>query len=289
MAGEDAEATLDHRRTERTVTSANTDLLFSLFNGVEEEEAQRKIHLVRRGRPKKPPTVHRVRGMQQVPFISSSPKTIICQQNKLKHIFPDAIIIDQDDDPCLVSTMTESLLPFLPGDDFTLIFTLLRCVSTQVESFSERGGGGAKQQSSQQQGTQVLFLASSFFWDGLDWVCCRWSSWCRSPTGTGPSTCPASTLSTTILTSSPSSSWSYRSSACSPAADLKVIMMVTNICSSNILIDIFIISNMSLSAKYCPTISPEIGQIESDLVKYQISFLPFNYEFNTMQIIFLTL
>ena len=68
VAGEDAEATLDHRRTERTVTSANTDLLFSLFNGVEEEEAQRKIHLVRRGRPKKPPTVHRVRGMQQVFF-----------------------------------------------------------------------------------------------------------------------------------------------------------------------------------------------------------------------------
>jgi len=108
VAGEDAEATLDHRRTERTVTSANTDLLFSLFNGVEEEEAQRKIHLVRRGRPKKPPTVHRVRGMQQ------------------------------DDDPCLVSTMTESLLPFLP----------------------ERGGGGAKQQSSQQQGTQVIKLMS---------------------------------------------------------------------------------------------------------------------------------
>ena len=72
VAGEDAEATLDHRRTERTVTSANTDLLFSLFNGVEEEEAQRKIHLVRRGRPKKPPTaVQRVRGMQQVlPLLS---------------------------------------------------------------------------------------------------------------------------------------------------------------------------------------------------------------------------
>merc|ERR1712107_717251 len=63
VAGEEAGATLEHRRTERTVTSANTDLLFSLFNGVEEEEAQRKIHLVRRGRPKKPPTaVQRMRG-----------------------------------------------------------------------------------------------------------------------------------------------------------------------------------------------------------------------------------
>lgn len=72
VAGEEAGATLEHRRTERTVTSANTDLLFSLFNGVEEEEAQRKIHLVRRGRPKKPPTaVQRVRGMQQVvPLLS---------------------------------------------------------------------------------------------------------------------------------------------------------------------------------------------------------------------------
>ena len=36
----------------------------------------------------------------------------------------DTIITDhQDDDPCLVSTMTESLLPFLPGDPFTLIVT----------------------------------------------------------------------------------------------------------------------------------------------------------------------
>ena len=45
---------------------------------------------------------------------------------------------------------------------------------------------------------------------------------------------------------------------------------------------------MSLSAKYCPTISPEIGKIEHDLVKYKISSLPYNYEFNPMQIIFLS-
>ena len=31
-------------------STANTDLLFSLFNSVEEEEAQRRIHVVRRGR-----------------------------------------------------------------------------------------------------------------------------------------------------------------------------------------------------------------------------------------------
>ncbi len=37
--------------SERSVISAaNTDLLFSLFNSVEEEEAQRRIHVVRRGR-----------------------------------------------------------------------------------------------------------------------------------------------------------------------------------------------------------------------------------------------
>jgi hypothetical protein len=38
-------------REKLMVTStANTDLLFSLFNSVEEEEAQRRIHVVRRGR-----------------------------------------------------------------------------------------------------------------------------------------------------------------------------------------------------------------------------------------------
>ena len=37
-------------RPERYVSAANTDLLFSLFNSLEEEEAQRRIHVVRRGR-----------------------------------------------------------------------------------------------------------------------------------------------------------------------------------------------------------------------------------------------
>ena len=38
------------KRAERFVSTANTDLLFSLFNTIEEEEAQRRIHIVRRGR-----------------------------------------------------------------------------------------------------------------------------------------------------------------------------------------------------------------------------------------------
>ena len=38
------------KRPERFVSTANTDLLFSLFNTIEEEEAQRRIHIVRRGR-----------------------------------------------------------------------------------------------------------------------------------------------------------------------------------------------------------------------------------------------
>ena len=83
VAGEDAEELLERRKPERTVTAANTDLLFSLFNGVEEDESQRKIHLVRRGRPKKPPPMHRTRMIQ-------------------------------DEDPCLISNMTESILPLIP-------------------------------------------------------------------------------------------------------------------------------------------------------------------------------
>ncbi|GLV34315.1 hypothetical protein CBL_00243 [Carabus blaptoides fortunei] len=65
------------------VSDANTDLLFSLFRVVEEEQrrcqGEPKVTVVRRGRPKKPP------------------------RGALK-----------DDDPCLVSTVTESLLPLLP-------------------------------------------------------------------------------------------------------------------------------------------------------------------------------
>ena len=82
VAGEDAEQMM--RGGEHRVTEANTDLLFSLFNGVEEDDSQRKIHLVRRGRPRKPPPVFSRTRMLQ------------------------------DEDPCLVSTMTESILPLIP-------------------------------------------------------------------------------------------------------------------------------------------------------------------------------
>ena len=34
----------------KIISAANTDLLFSLFNVVEEEEVQRRIHVVKRGR-----------------------------------------------------------------------------------------------------------------------------------------------------------------------------------------------------------------------------------------------
>ena len=85
VAGEEAEQMLEARsRTEHRVSEANTDLLFSLFNGVEEDNSQRKIHLVRRGRPRKPPPV-----------------------------FSRTRLL-QDEDPCLVSTMTESILPLIP-------------------------------------------------------------------------------------------------------------------------------------------------------------------------------
>ena len=84
VAGDEAEQMLENRRSEQRVSEANTDLLFSLFNGVEDEDTQRKIHLVRRGRPKKPPPVFSRTRMLQ------------------------------DEDPCLVSNMTESILPLIP-------------------------------------------------------------------------------------------------------------------------------------------------------------------------------
>ncbi len=46
VAGNNAEETL----RERSMSSANTDLLFSLFNGIENEGDKKKIQLVRRGR-----------------------------------------------------------------------------------------------------------------------------------------------------------------------------------------------------------------------------------------------
>ncbi|KAJ9575727.1 hypothetical protein L9F63_007373, partial [Diploptera punctata] len=65
----------------REVSVANTDLLFSLFRGIEDE--QPKVTVVRRGRPKKPPS------------------TVLTR-------------VLRDEDPCLVSTVTESILPLIP-------------------------------------------------------------------------------------------------------------------------------------------------------------------------------
>ncbi|XP_021913909.1 uncharacterized protein LOC110827008 isoform X2 [Zootermopsis nevadensis] len=65
----------------REVSVANTDLLFSLFRGIEEE--QPRVTVVRRGRPKKPPS------------------TVLTR-------------VLRDDDPCLVSAVTESILPLIP-------------------------------------------------------------------------------------------------------------------------------------------------------------------------------
>jgi len=115
VAGEDAEELLDKKKSEQTVTAANTDLLFSLFNGVEEDENQRQIHLVRRGRPKKPPPVHRTRMLQ-------------------------------DEDPCLISNMTESILPLIPER------------SGNQSSQCNNNNNNNKQQ--QNQGTQVIKIMS---------------------------------------------------------------------------------------------------------------------------------
>ena len=85
VAGDGADLVLEARdKSENHVSEANTDLLFSLFNGIEDDESQKKIHLVRRGRPKKPPPVFSRTRMLQ------------------------------DEDPCLVSNMTESILPLIP-------------------------------------------------------------------------------------------------------------------------------------------------------------------------------
>jgi len=86
VAGDGAEELLEAKqgKSEHRVSEANTDLLFSLFNGIEEDDSQKKIQLVRRGRPKKPPPVFSRTRMLQ------------------------------DEDPCLVSNMTESILPLIP-------------------------------------------------------------------------------------------------------------------------------------------------------------------------------
>lgn len=48
VAGDQAEEMLRERSS--CMSSANTDLLFSLFNGIENEGEKKKIQLVRRGR-----------------------------------------------------------------------------------------------------------------------------------------------------------------------------------------------------------------------------------------------
>lgn len=116
VAGQEAQQMLD-RKSEQKVTEANTDLLFSLFNGVEEEESQRKIHLVRRGRPKKPP-----------PNFSRTR-------------------LLQDEDPYLVSNMTESILPLIPE----------RNVSSTSSSQAQNNNNNNKQSAT---GTQVIKIMS---------------------------------------------------------------------------------------------------------------------------------
>ncbi|CAL4139232.1 unnamed protein product [Meganyctiphanes norvegica] len=67
---------------ERFIKVGNTDLLFSLFDAVEQPD-KKKIAVVRRGRPRKPPST----------------------------VLPRVL---RDEDPCLVSAVTESILPLLP-------------------------------------------------------------------------------------------------------------------------------------------------------------------------------
>ena len=45
-----AASTVASTQVRKIISAANTDLLFSLFNVVEEEEVQRRIHVVKRGR-----------------------------------------------------------------------------------------------------------------------------------------------------------------------------------------------------------------------------------------------
>ncbi|XP_064108617.1 uncharacterized protein LOC135216991 [Macrobrachium nipponense] len=72
----------DEKRSDRMLKVGNTDLLFSLFDSVEQGD-KKKITVVRRGRPKKPPST----------------------------VLPRVL---RDEDPCLVSAVTESILPLLP-------------------------------------------------------------------------------------------------------------------------------------------------------------------------------
>ncbi|KAK8381069.1 hypothetical protein O3P69_008159 [Scylla paramamosain] len=66
----------------RSIKVCNPDLLSRLFDSVEQGDKKR-VAVVRRGRPRKPPST----------------------------VLPRVL---RDDDPCLVSTVTESILPLLP-------------------------------------------------------------------------------------------------------------------------------------------------------------------------------
>lgn len=111
VAGQEAQQMLEQK-----VSEANTDLLFSLFNGVEEDESQRKIHLVRRGRPKKPP-----------PNFSRTR-------------------LLQDEDPYLVSNMTESILPLIPERNVSCSSS---CSSSQTQNNNNNKQSAAGTQVSQ--------------------------------------------------------------------------------------------------------------------------------------------
>lgn len=119
-----AASTSSLKRGERVISAANTDLLFSLFNSVEEEEAQRRIHVVRRGRPKKSSTTGSLVSISKA---------------------------SRDDDPCLNSVNVESLLPLLPDRG-----------SGSHPSVSGTGSNGSNSSTAFKgsQGTQVIRIMS---------------------------------------------------------------------------------------------------------------------------------
>ncbi|XP_076068729.1 uncharacterized protein LOC143041027 [Oratosquilla oratoria] len=80
--GDKDHSRLERDKCERILKVGNTDLLFSLFDSVEQSE-KKKVMVVKRGRPRKPPAT----------------------------VLPRVL---RDDDPCLFNAGTESLLPLLP-------------------------------------------------------------------------------------------------------------------------------------------------------------------------------
>ncbi|XP_042874589.1 uncharacterized protein LOC122254786 isoform X2 [Penaeus japonicus] len=78
----EVKAEKEEKKADRILKVGNTELLFSLFDSVEQGD-RKKVAVVRRGRPKKPPST----------------------------VLPRVL---RDEDPCLVSAVTESILPLLP-------------------------------------------------------------------------------------------------------------------------------------------------------------------------------